>query len=152
MGDLADSEVFSAFATYATIVILKVMFMAPLTAYFRMTRKAFSNIEDTWHGKTPEEKKRMLQVNPDVERVRRCHLNDLENVIPFVLVGLLYALTGPDLPAALLHFRVFVASRFCHTVAYIAALPQPSRALSFFVGLGATLSMAYRVLSTSLVL
>lgn len=82
----------------------------------------------------------------------RCHQNDLENIVPFVVVGLLYALTGPDLSTALLHFRVFVGSRIIHTVVYVMALPQPSRGLAFGVGLFATLSMAYRVLTTALFL
>lgn len=44
MPDIIDSEVFLAFSTYATIVILKMMFMGPLTGYFRFTRKV---TEDT---------------------------------------------------------------------------------------------------------
>ncbi|XP_048012057.1 microsomal glutathione S-transferase 1.2 [Megalobrama amblycephala] len=153
MADLINSDVFLAFSTYATIVILKMMFMSPLTGYFRITRKAFSNWEDTAMAKNdPEERKKMLQTNPDVERVRRCHQNDLENIIPFVVIGLLYALTGPDLSTALLHFRVFVASRFIHTVSYVMGLPQPSRGLSWMVGMITTFSMAYRVLTTALLL
>ncbi|MCJ8743387.1 hypothetical protein PDJAM_G00093440 [Pangasius djambal] len=107
-------------------------------------------MEDTSMAKTPEEKKKMLRVNDDVERVRRCHQNDLENIIPFVLVGLLYTLTGPELSTALLHFRLFVGSRFLHTIAYVTPLPQPSRGLSWMVGVGSTFSMAYHTLATVL--
>ncbi|KAF7693936.1 microsomal glutathione S-transferase 1-like [Silurus meridionalis] len=150
MAQIIDSEVFLAFSTYATIVILKMMFMSFLTAYFRFTRKAFANDEDVRTAKTPEEKKKMLRVNEDVERVRRCHLNDLENIIPFVIIGLLYTLTGPELSSAVLHFRLFVGSRFVHTVAYVLALPQPSRGLSWLVGMVVTLCMAYQVLTVTL--
>uniref|UniRef100_A0A8C8GFB1 Microsomal glutathione S-transferase 1 n=1 Tax=Oncorhynchus tshawytscha TaxID=74940 RepID=A0A8C8GFB1_ONCTS len=142
---IIDSEVVLAFSTYATIVVLKMMLMSPMTAYFRFTRKCFANMEDTGMAKTPEDKKRMLRVDPDVERVRRCHQNDLENIIPFIVIGLLYTLTGPDLSTALLHFRVFVGSRLFHTVAYILPLPQPSRAVAFLIGLVTTSSMAYQV-------
>ncbi|MBN3313592.1 MGST1 transferase, partial [Atractosteus spatula] len=153
ISQMIDSEVFLAFATYATIVILKMMFLAPLTGYFRMTRKAFANPEDvSFRSKIEDEKKKMLRTDPDVERVRRCHQNDLENIVPFVVIGLLYALTGPDLYTAVLHFRVFVGSRFFHTIAYVTPLPQPSRGLSWMVGMGVTFSMAYRVLSTGLYL
>lgn len=82
----------------------------------------------------------------------RCHHNDLENIIPFVIVGLLYALTGPELSVALLHFRIFAGARIFHTIAYIGALPQPSRALSWVLGMLVTFSMAYRVLNTVLFL
>ncbi|KAG9280302.1 microsomal glutathione S-transferase 1-like [Astyanax mexicanus] len=152
MAHTINTDVFLAFSTYATIVILKMMFMAPLTGYFRVTRRAFANPEDTHMGKTPEEKKRMVRVNEDVERVRRCHQNDLENIIPFVVIGLLYALTGPELSTALLLFRLFVGSRFIHTVSYVMALPQPSRGLSWMVGMAVTFCMAYRVLTTALLL
>lgn len=48
MADLMNSDVFLAFSTYAAIVILKMMFMSPLTGYFRITRKVqlvFKNSE-----------------------------------------------------------------------------------------------------------
>nr|XP_020477970.1 microsomal glutathione S-transferase 1 [Monopterus albus] len=151
MVQLMDSEVFMAFTTYAAIVVLKMLLLAPMTSYYRITRGAFSNEEDV-AGKSAEEKKKLLRTHPDVERVRRCHQNDLENVVPFVMIGLLYALTGPELSAALLHFRLFAASRIFHTIAYTCALPQPSRGLSFLLGLLVTLSMAYRVLSAALFL
>ncbi|XP_039524129.1 microsomal glutathione S-transferase 1.1 [Pimephales promelas] len=145
---MIDSEVFLAFSTYATIVILKMMLMSLVTSYYRLTKQVFANMEDTTLVKTTEDRKKLVRIDPDVERVRRCHQNDLENIVPFVVIGLLYSLTGPDLSSALLHFRVFVGSRFIHTVTYVMALPQPSRGLSFGVGLLATMSMAYRVLTT----
>ncbi|XP_040005127.1 microsomal glutathione S-transferase 1-like [Xiphias gladius] len=151
MATLMENEVFMAFTTYAAIVILKMMLMGPMTAYYRLTRGAFSNEEDVGR-KSEEEKKKLLRTDPDVERVRRCHQNDLENIIPFVVVGLLYALTEPELSAALLHFRLFTGSRIFHTLAYVAALPQPSRGLSWILGMLVTFSMAYRVLSTVLFL
>ncbi|XP_026218871.1 microsomal glutathione S-transferase 1 [Anabas testudineus] len=148
MANMIENDVFLAFSTYATIVILKMLLMAPLTGYYRITRGAFANEEDV--GKSGD--KKLLRTHPDVERVRRCHQNDIENIIPFVLIGLLYSLTGPDLGTALLHFRVFAASRIFHTISYVGALPQPSRGLSWILGMLVTFSMAYRVLSAVLFL
>ncbi|XP_068611266.1 microsomal glutathione S-transferase 1-like isoform X1 [Brachionichthys hirsutus] len=150
-GKLMEDELFKAFTTYAMIVILKMMLMALLTVYYRLTRGAFMNEEDVAR-KPAEERKKLLRADSNVERVRRCHQNDLENVIPFVLIGLFYSLTGPELSAAVLHFRVFAGSRLFHTVAYVCALPQPCRGLSWMVGLFTTASMAYQVLSTVLTL
>ncbi|XP_029351585.1 microsomal glutathione S-transferase 1-like [Echeneis naucrates] len=133
-------------STYATIVILKMMLMSPLTSYFCLTRKVFANLEDTKFVSSVEDKK-LVRIDPDVERVRRCHQNDLENIIPFVVISLLYALTAPELSAALLHFCLFASSRVFHTVAYIGAQPQSSRGLSLIVGMLVTFSMFYRVLS-----
>ncbi|XP_019721779.1 microsomal glutathione S-transferase 1 [Hippocampus comes] len=146
MLELMQDEVFKAFSTYALIVILKMMLMSPLTTFYRFRKGSFATEEDVAF-KPAEERKKLLRTHPDVERVRRCHLNDLENVLPFVLVGLFYALSGPELPAALLHFRIFAGSRIFHTISYVGAFPQPCRALSFLVGLAATISMAYNTFS-----
>ncbi|NXW89305.1 MGST1 transferase, partial [Alopecoenas beccarii] len=149
---LIDNEVFWAYATYTTIVLLKMMLMSPVTAYFRITRKAFANPEDTTSLGKGESAKKFLRTDPDVERVRRSHLNDLENIVPFLGIGLLYALCGPELSTALLHFRIFAGARILHTFAYLIPLPQPSRGLSWAVGYAVTISMAYKVLKTVLYL
>ncbi|NXG02748.1 MGST1 transferase, partial [Sakesphorus luctuosus] len=149
---LIDNEVFRAYATYTAIVLLKMMLMSLVTAYFRITRKAFVNPEDTASFGKGDSAKKYLRTDPDVERVRRGHLNDLENIVPFVGVGLLYALSGPDLSTALLHFRIFAGARILHTFAYLIPLPQPSRGLSWAVGYTVTISMAYKVLKTVLLL
>ncbi|XP_076578517.1 microsomal glutathione S-transferase 1-like [Chaetodon auriga] len=151
MATLMEDDVFRAFTTYAAIVIVKMVLMGPLTAYYRITRGSFANLEDVAR-KSADEQKKLLRTHPDVERVRRCHLNDLENIVPFLGIALLYTLTGPDLSCALLHFRVFAGSRIFHTISYVGALPQPCRGLSYLTGATVTLSMAYRVLSTVLVL
>ncbi|NXS51592.1 MGST1 transferase, partial [Brachypteracias leptosomus] len=149
---LLDNEAFRAYATYATIVLLKMMLMSLVTAYFRITRKAFANPEDTASFGKAENAKKYLRTDPDVERVRRGHLNDLENIVPFLGIGLLYALSGPELSTALLHFRIFAGARTLHTFAYLIPLPQPSRGLSWAVGYSVTISMAYKVLKTALYL
>ncbi|KAK5849142.1 hypothetical protein PBY51_008806 [Eleginops maclovinus] len=151
MAKLMEDEVFMAFTTYAVIVVLKMLLMAPLTVFYRITRGAFANVEDVAR-KPAEEKKKLLRNHEDVERVRRCHQNDIETIIPFVLIGLLYALTGPALTAALLHFRIFAGSRICHSIAYLCCLPQPSRGLSWMAGMLVNFSMAYSVLTTVLYL
>jgi glutathione S-transferase len=56
--------------------------------------------------------------DPSVERIRRNHLNDIENIVPFVLVGFFYVATDPDRRTALWHFRVFFISRLLHTLTY----------------------------------
>ncbi|XP_017728481.1 PREDICTED: microsomal glutathione S-transferase 1 [Rhinopithecus bieti] len=106
----------------------------------------FANPEDCVTFGKGENAKKYLRTDDRVERVRRAHLNDLENIVPFLGIGLLYSLSGPDLSTAILHFRLFVGARIYHTISYLTPLPQPNRALSFFIGYGVTLSMAYRLL------
>ncbi|XP_048191182.1 microsomal glutathione S-transferase 1 [Perognathus longimembris pacificus] len=150
LDQLMDNEVFQAFASYTTIILSKMMLMSTVTAFHRLTKKVFVNPEDCASFAKGENAKKYLRTDDSVERVRRAHLNDLENLVPFVGIGLLYTLSGPDLSTALLHFRLFVGARLFHTVAYLTPLPQPSRALGFFLGYGVTFSMAYRVLRAGL--
>ncbi|KAM6161913.1 microsomal glutathione S-transferase 1 [Erethizon dorsatum] len=147
-----DNKVLMAFASYATVVLLKMMFMSTATGFLRLTKKVFANPEDCAGFGKGENAKKYLRTDESVERVRRAHLNDLENIVPFLGIGLMYSLSGPDLSTALLHFRIFVGARLYHTVAYLLPLPQPNRGLAFFVGYGVTLSMAYSLLRNRLYL
>lgn len=149
---LMENEVLMAFASYTTIVLSKMMLMSTTTAFYRLTRKAFANPEDCVSFGKGENAKKFLRIDDRVERVRRAHLNDLENIVPFLGIGLLYSLSGPDLSTAILHFRLFVGARIYHTIAYLLPLPQPNRGLAFFVGYGVTISMAYRLLKSKLYL
>lgn len=152
VSQLMENEVFKAFASYATIVLSKMMFMSTATAFFRLTRKAFVNPEDCASFGKGENAKKYLRTDDRVERARRTHLNDIENIVPFLGIGLLYSLSGPDLSTAILHFRLFVGARIYHTIAYMLPLPQPNRGLAFFIGYAATFSMAYRLLKNTLYL
>jgi len=107
-----------------------------------MTKGIFANEEDARAFGV----KKVVLDNDSVERVRRNHLNDLENIPTFLLMGLLYVAINPSPNVALWHFRVFAIARIVHTLAYQLRIPQPARGLSFGVGLGVCLSMAYQVL------
>jgi len=106
--------------------------------------QAFANPEDV-KGRVAK-----VRVDDDVERVRRAHLNDLENIPIFLIVAGFYVLTNPDPYVALNVFRTFTAGRFLHTLVYaVYVVPQPARALSFFAGFGATLFVvAQNILAT----
>jgi glutathione S-transferase len=140
-----SNPVFSHYAFYGAVVISKMLAMAFLTAVKRFAKGAFANPEDLKLGS----KKGVVLNDPDVERVRRNHLNDLENIPAFLFLGFLYVATQPSVAAALWHFRIFAISRFLHTVAYQVPLPQPSRALTFFAGVGVCISMAYQIIKAT---
>ncbi|XP_050418585.1 microsomal glutathione S-transferase 1 [Patella vulgata] len=140
-----DNPVFTSFLFYSTLVILKMMSMSLYTAFHRLTKKVFANEEDCRSAAKPGKKLQPVLNHADVERVRRCHLNDLENITAFVLIGLLYTLTGPDVQMALLHFRIFAGCRIAHTFFYLFAIPQPTRALAFMGGFIVTISMAVNI-------
>lgn len=84
--------------------------------------------------------------NEEVERVRRAHLNDLENIIAFVLVGFFYTLTAPSAYLAVNLFRVAAIGRLVHTVVYAIIPMQPARALAWFACYATTIYMGIQVL------
>lgn len=135
------NPVFSAYAFYAAILVLKMMAMSVLTARQRFRKKVFANPEDT-----PAAKGKVKFDDPDVERIRRGHLNDLENIPIFLLIALLYTLTDPSRLLAINLFRAFTVARILHTFVYtVVVIPQPSRALSWAVGYIITGYMAVQV-------
>ncbi|KAJ7329216.1 hypothetical protein JRQ81_015390 [Phrynocephalus forsythii] len=148
--DLIDVEVTAAYVKYAIFVIVKMMLMSVATAFFRMKNKAFANPEDVVRYGKEEIAKKYLRTDPDVERVRRAHLNDLENIVPFLFIGFFYSFSGAGLSTALLHYRIFLGSRIFHTVSYLVPLPQPCRALSWLAGYLVTFSMMYRLVMVGL--
>ncbi|CAK1599859.1 unnamed protein product [Parnassius mnemosyne] len=118
-----------SYILYSGILALKVLIMALLTARVRFAKKIFANEED---AKTS--KGRVKLDDPDVERVRRAHLNDLENIPAFWILGALYLTTAPAAAWATFLFRVYTASRIIHTIVYaVKPMPQPSRAIAYFI-------------------
>ncbi|XP_054286254.1 microsomal glutathione S-transferase 1-like isoform X1 [Macrosteles quadrilineatus] len=125
-----DNQVLQGYAFYAAILMLKTLLMAPLTAFQRFRKKAFISPEDAaaFKGEVKTE-------DPDVERVRRAHLNDLENIPIFLVTGLLFVMSDPDVVVALMFFRLYTLARFAHTFVYaIYVVRQPARAIAFGVG------------------
>ncbi|XP_023345026.1 microsomal glutathione S-transferase 1 isoform X2 [Eurytemora carolleeae] len=140
-----DKELFAAFAFHAGLMAVKTLFMSFLTARQRFAKNNFISRED---GKTRPGAKIGTGVDEDVERVRRAHQNDIENIFPFLTLGFLYLFTNPGLSTATTVFRLFSGARILHSVVYLWEIPQPSRALAFFAGMGANLYMGYKILST----
>jgi len=135
-----SNPVFVSYAFYGVIVLLKMLALALLTSIKRFGHGVFAN---------PEDAKVMgvqTKVADSVERVRRNHLNDLENIPAFLFLGLLYVAIQPNPATALWHFRVFAGSRILHTFVYQLAIPQPSRALSYTVGFFVCVSMGVQIL------
>lgn len=85
--------------------------------------------------------------DPDVERVRRAHQNDLENVLPFFIMGFLYMFTNPSVMLATNLFRAVAIARIAHTLVYaVVVVPQPARGISWMVGFFATGFMAVKTI------
>lgn len=76
----------------------------------------------------------------------RAHINDMENILPFLFLGAIYSLMGPSLFVARLHFLVFSLSRLLHTLAYLLALRAPTRSVAYTIAQIPCVSMAVQIL------
>jgi prostaglandin-E synthase 1 len=79
-------------------------------------------------------------VPPAVARILRAHRNAEAVIYPFLLLALVYVLTGGTSAVATPIFGLFVIARLAHSGFYLAA-KQPWRTVSFAVSLLATLAL-----------
>lgn len=107
------NDAFRVYITWGGFLLIKVLLMAFLTIFHRLRTGSVENEEDTKMRSNVSIKK-----DDTVERVRRAHLNDLENCIPFLIAALFYIMSDPDPEVASWLIRIAVLSRFCHTIVY----------------------------------
>ncbi|XP_049460628.1 prostaglandin E synthase [Epinephelus fuscoguttatus] len=143
MAVMIRNEVFSCFVFYGVLLVIKMYVIAIITGQVRLRKKAFANPEDALrHGGL-----QFHREDPDVERCRRAHFNDMENILPFLFLGAIYSMTGPSLAVARLHFLVFFIGRVLHSIAYLLALRAPTRSLAYIVAQVPCFSMALQILT-----
>ena len=139
-----ENPVFVAYAIAAALMILKVMGQGWITV-FRMMKigGGFLNPEDEAAG-LANPKPHAGQLDPDdyVERSRRMHRNDLENIPMFLVAGLLFVLTEPPIWIAQWLFFGYVAIRLGHFWAYFTAKSHEVRATFFTIGSFIVIGMA----------
>jgi glutathione S-transferase len=131
-----QNPVFATYVIAATLMILKAVSMSWLTVVRMMQVKGgFRSPEDL--RKTPlnpEPNPKQLEPDERVERIRRIHLNDLENLPFFLVAGFLYVLTEPSLLVARVLLYGYVVSRLLHFAAYATARTHDMRATLWTVG------------------
>lgn len=147
-----ENPVFASYVIAAAIMILKVASMSWLTV-FRMTQvkggyRAPEDLKKTLLNPAPDVQQ--LQPNEAVERVRRIHLNDLENVPFFLAAGFLFVLTGPSLLLAQALFYGYAATRLLHFAAYFTGQTHDLRAALWTPGSLIIVYMAAHALVTAL--
>lgn len=127
------------FATYtlaAALMILKAVAMSWLTVVRMIQEKggfrAPEDLRQTALNPNPDPKQ--LEPNERVERIRRIHMNDLENIPFFLAAGFLFVLTDPPLWLAQVLLYGYVISRFAHFGAYLTARTHDMRANLWTIG------------------
>jgi glutathione S-transferase len=146
------NPVFVTYAIAASLMVLKIMLQGWITVVRMMSNGAgFVSPEDARAGPAnPKPRAGQLDINDDVERSRRIHRNDLENIPAFLVVGLLFVAIAPPLVAAQWLMYGFVAARFAHTIAYSTAQSHEVRATFYTVGSLIVIAMAVWVLAVAL--
>jgi glutathione S-transferase len=98
----------------------------------------------------PDPDPKQLEPDERVERIRRIHLNDLENLPFFLAAGFLYVLTGPPLWLAQALLYGYVVSRLLHFAAYATAQTHDLRATLWTIGSLILVFMTVRTLLAAL--
>jgi len=129
MPDLLADPTFRLLALVDLLLVFKMAVVGSYTSILRLRRSVYATPEDyALRAKTPSS-----GPHPDIERVRRAHRNDLENILPFFVVSFFYVLTRPSYGAAAIYLWGFLAARVLHSIFYIRSA-QPHRTIAFAVG------------------
>lgn len=146
------NPVFATYAIAASIMVLKIMLQGWITVVRMMSNSGgFVNPEDAKAGPAnPKPRAGQLDLNDDVDRSRRIHRNDLENIPAFLAIGLIFVAIAPPLAAAQWLMYGFVAARLLHTFAYSTAQSHEIRAVFYTVGSLIVIAMAVWVLAIAL--
>jgi uncharacterized MAPEG superfamily protein len=130
------------------IMVLKIMGQGWMTVYRMLkSNSGLVSPEDLQVGlinKHPNPEQ--LEVNDYVDRSRRMHRNDLENIPAFLACGLLFVAAGPSYVLANVLMYGFVAARLAHAVAYVTRQSHEVRATFYTIGSVAVIVMAVYVL------
>jgi glutathione S-transferase len=131
-----NNPVFAYYAIAASIMIVKMMSQGWITV-FRMMKAngGFRYPEDVRKGPAnPNPAPGQLLPNEYVERSRRMHGNDVENVPLFLVAGLLFVCTAPAVSVAVGLYATYVVSRLAHFYVVLTARSHELRALLWTIG------------------
>jgi uncharacterized MAPEG superfamily protein len=142
-----ENPVFVTYMIAAAIMVLKVMGQGWMTVYRMLKVKSgWATPEDLQAGlinRNPHPGQ--LELSDYVDRSRRIHRNDLENIPAFLACGLLFVVAGPSLLLANVLMYGFVGARLVHTLAYVTKQSHEVRATLYTIGSVAVIVMAVYV-------
>jgi uncharacterized MAPEG superfamily protein len=143
-----ENPVFTTYVIAAALMVLKVMGQGWMTVYRMMaSNSGLVSPEDIQVGainKSPDPKQ--LEINDYVDRSRRMHRNDLENIPAFWAAGLLFVAVAPPLWLAQVLMYGFVAMRLIHAIVYATKQTHEVRATFYTVASLIVIYMALHVL------
>ncbi len=143
-----ENPVFITYMIAAAIMILKIMGQGWMTVYRMLKSDAgLASPEDLRPGPINRNPRPdQLELNDYVDRSRRMHRNDLENIPAFLACGLLFVAAGPSYLLANILMYGFVGARLAHTLAYATKQSHEVRATLYTIGSVGVIVMAVYVL------
>jgi microsomal prostaglandin-E synthase 1 len=133
MDNIQSFEALYAYAVTALVLSINMMIIWSYSGFVRFKTKTTHNSEDAERFKTKVED----LDPPEVARVIRVMNNAQANVIPFLILGLVFVLIGGPAGTAKMIFGIFTVARLLHSIVYLAA-KQPWRTIFYTIGAGAT--------------
>jgi glutathione S-transferase len=131
-----DSLAFRLWALSVLLLSFKMLALASWTSRTRLQKQVYASPEDyATQGVAAKEGR-----DADVERARRAHRNDLENILPYFAVGAVYAACEPSALGAWLCYGGFTVGRVAHTLFYLNER-MPHRTVVYALGYFTTLWM-----------
>jgi uncharacterized MAPEG superfamily protein len=144
-----DNPVFVTYMISGAIMILKIMGQGWMTVYRMLkSNSGLASPEDLQEGlinKSPHQEQ--LETNDYVDRSRRMHRNDLENIPAFLACGILFVATEPSYLMANVLMYGFVIARLAHSVAYATRQSHEVRATFYTIGSVAVIFMALYIIA-----
>jgi glutathione S-transferase len=143
-----DNVVFRFYAVVASLLVIKMMSQGWITVFRMIKAKGgYRYPEDAQPTPiNPHPDPGQLLPNEYVERSRRMHGNDVENIPLFLIAGLLFVCTGPNETVALALFAIYLLSRLIHFYVVMTARSHDIRATFWAIGSGVVYVMAGFVL------
>jgi glutathione S-transferase len=143
-----ENPVFVTYMIAGAIMILKIMGQGWMTVYRMLkSNSGLASPEDLQVGlinKNPQPGQ--LEINDYVDRSRRMHRNDLENIPAFLACGILFVAAGPSYLLANFLMYGFVGARLAHTIAYATKRSHEVRATFYTIGSVSVIIMALYVI------
>ena len=149
-----DNPVFVTYLIAASFMVLKLVVQGWITvAKMFLCQGGFRTPEDA----EPSPlfffvNESFLSTEESVERSRRVHRNDLENIPAFLVAGFLFIFVEPSLTLAQWLMYGYVAARLGHTMTYELGWVHDLRAICYTVGSLITAYMAGYTLYVALTL
>src|SRR5262249_34791919 len=126
----SSNAAFTAYALTALVLSINMMLLWFMSGAARGKTKAVPNPEDAHQLIKGAQ---VTQIDPpEVARVLRAHRNAVDNIMPFLFLGLIYVMLGAPALTAQLIFGVFTGARILHSIVYLAG-KQPWRSIAYAV-------------------